>query len=105
MLRNVTAQQAHAEETMFLSKLRFPGVYKVGGLGACTLIKRVVLEKGVHFGDIYNLSFWGEDRSFCVRAVAYGFELFVDTHYPAFHIFREDEIDKGKAVLNSYKIC
>ena len=32
------------------------------------------------FGKIKNVSFWGEDRHFCIRAAAYGFPLFVDTH-------------------------
>ena len=63
----------------FLHALRIPGVYEVGGLGALTLIKRSVLEAGVHFGEIKNVSFLGEDRHFCIRAVVNGFKLFVDT--------------------------
>src|SRR5690606_16569030 len=39
-----------------------------------------------------NISFWGEDRHFCIRAQALGFDLFVDTNYPAFHIYREDDL-------------
>lgn len=103
MLRPLTQEQRINEEKNFLEKLKTPGVYKVGGLGACTLIKRNVFEKGVHFGDIYNLSFWGEDRSFCVRAVALGFELYVDTINPAFHMFREHEISKAQNLLEIYK--
>ncbi|MGL5150998.1 MAG: glycosyltransferase [Clostridium sp.] len=103
MLRPVSDEEAVEEENRFLDMLRVPGVYKVGGLGACTLIRRGVLEKGVHFGNIYNLSFWGEDRSFCIRAAALGYELYVDTHYPAFHIFTQDEIKSGEIILSSYK--
>lgn len=76
----------------WLEQLKIPGVYKVGGLGACTLIKRRVLEKGVDFSRIYNISFPGEDRHFCIRAVANGFELYVDTHYPCYHIYRESDL-------------
>lgn len=76
----------------FLNKLKIPGVYRVGGLGACTLIKREPLEKGINFNEIYNISFWGEDRAFCIRAAAYGYELFVDTHYPAYHIYRKSDL-------------
>lgn len=97
MLRVISKEAIAKEEGAFLEKLRQPGVYKVGGLGACTLIKRKVLETGVHFGNIYNLSFWGEDRSFCIRAVALGFELYVATHYPAYHIFRKEELDGVEA--------
>ena len=70
-----------------------PGLYKVGGLGACTLISKSALLKGVNFSPIYNLSFWGEDRHFCIRAAALGIELFVDTVFPAFHVYRESDYD------------
>lgn len=76
----------------FLEKLRIPGVYEVGGLGACTLISKRALEGGISFQRIKNITFWGEDRHFCVRAQALGFDLFVDTHYPAYHIYRESEL-------------
>lgn len=76
----------------FFSMLRKPGVYEVGGLGACTLISRRVLEKGVNFDKMPNLSYWGEDRHFCTKAIALDFELFVDTHFPAYHIYRESEL-------------
>lgn len=74
----------------FIDTLKTPGTYKVGGLGACTLISKRVLQSGVNFSRLYNISFWGEDRSFCIRAVAAGFELYVDTFYPAFHIYRKN---------------
>ena len=73
----------------FISMLKKKGTYKVGGLGACTLISKDVLVHGVNFSKLYNISFWGEDRSFCIRAVAAGFELYVDTYYPSYHIYRE----------------
>lgn len=76
----------------FITQLRAPGLYEVGGLGACTLISRHALLGGVHFGPISNLSFWGEDRHFCIRAAALGFKLFVDTHCPAYHIYRDSDL-------------
>jgi len=88
-------------QVAFLAKLRIPGVYEVGGLGACTLIRKFALEKGVHFGKIKNLSFWGEDRHFCIRAAAMGLELFVDTHVPAFHIYRETDIQEAVEWMNA----
>ena len=78
----------------FLERMQQPGLYEVGGLGACTLISREALEKGAHFGEIPNLSFWGEDRHFCIRAAALGIPLFVDTHYPAFHLYRKTDLAK-----------
>ncbi len=79
-----------AKHMEFIEMLKEKGTYKVGGLGACTLISRKVLMAGVNFSKLYNISFWGEDRAFCIRAVAAGFELYVDTFYPAYHIYREN---------------
>lgn len=83
----------------FIRQLRSPGVYEVGGLGACTLISKRALQAGVNFNKIYNLTFWGEDRHFCIRAGALGIHLYVDTLLPAYHIFRESEL----AGLEQYK--
>jgi len=83
----------------FLHRLSQPGTYEVGGLGACTLISRHALERGVSFQEIYNLGLTGEDRHFCVRAAALGLKLYADTHYPPFHIYRELELAK----LQNYK--
>ena len=71
-----------------------PGLYKVGGTGACILIHRSVIESGVNYNPLYNLSFWGEDRNFCIRAVARDYEIWLDTHYPAIHLYRESEYQK-----------
>lgn len=83
----------------FVESLKEPGLYRVGGLGACTLISRAVMEAGVNFSALYNLSFWGEDRFFCIRAAAAGFELYVDSRYPAYHIYRKCDLEG----VNSYK--
>nr|WP_307416086.1 glycosyltransferase [Paenibacillus sp. W2I17] len=80
------------QTTAFLNQLRIPGCYEVGGLGACTLIRKNVLAAGVSYDQIPNVSFWGEDRHFCIRAQALGFRLFVDTHFPAYHIYRLSEL-------------
>lgn len=79
----------------FISMMNIPGVYEVGGLGACTLLSQKALFLGVNFNPIYNLTFWGEDRHFCIRAAVLGFSLYVDTHYPAFHIYRESDIEEA----------
>ena len=69
-----------------------PGTYEVGGLGACTLISNKALKAGVNFSRMHNLTFWGEDRHFCLRAVSLGFPLYADTRYPAYHIYRESAL-------------
>lgn len=99
---DLTKEESLIRQQHFLDKLKIPGIYEIGGLGACTLISREALLKGVNFSEIKNVSFWGEDRHFCIRAVAFGLSLFVDTHYPAFHIYRESEL----AGVSEYKkIC
>lgn len=85
----------------FINQLKEPGVYEVGGLGACTLISRNALQKGVNFSEIPNVSFWGEDRHFCIRAMALGIKLHVDTHFPAYHIYRESDINGIREFYNS----
>ncbi|WP_028593684.1 glycosyltransferase family 2 protein [Paenibacillus assamensis] len=80
--------------TQFLNKMKVPGLYEVGGLGACTLIRRDALLAGVSYTRISNISYWGEDRHFCIRAAALGIPLHVDTHYPALHLYRESDLEQ-----------
>ncbi|KWX74125.1 hypothetical protein AMQ84_21395 [Paenibacillus riograndensis] len=78
----------------FLAKLQVPGIYEVGGLGACTLISSRAIASGASYDRIRNISYWGEDRHFCIRAAALGIPLYVDTHYPALHLYRDSDLDK-----------
>lgn len=91
---NLTPEEINRRTSDFLRMLEKPGTYKVGGLGACTLISRKALTLGVSFREIYNLGLWGEDRHFCIRAAALGLELWADTHYPPFHIYRDSELER-----------
>ena len=91
---SITQEEILQRVQSFLNKLRAPGVYLVGGLGACTLISRKALNSGLSFNEIYNVSLIGEDRHFCIRAAALGFQLFADTHFPAFHIYRASDLDR-----------
>lgn len=77
----------------FNSKLKIPGIYEVGGLGACTLISKKAIKMGIKFETIPNVSFWGEDRHFCIRANVLGLKLYVDTVYPAYHIYRPEYLN------------
>lgn len=68
---------------------RAAGVYEVGMTGACILIHRNVLESGVDYTPIKNVSFsnW-EDRAFCIRAAVHGYDIFLDTTCPPEHLYR-----------------
>jgi hypothetical protein len=89
----LTQEESSIRVNKFLEQLKKPGVYEVGGLGACTLISKKAIQKGVSFEEIHNVSFWGEDRHFCIRAAALGFQLFVDTTCPAYHIYRQSDLE------------
>lgn len=99
----LTAKEETVRQTQFLNLLKTPGVYEVGGLGACTLISLAALKKGVNFSPIKNLTIHGEDRFFCIRAVVLGLDLFVDTHFPAYHIYREKELKGVVAYLEKVR--
>jgi len=100
---NLTPEEISNRHLSFIQMLLTPGVYEVGGLGACTLISKKAMERGVSFKKIKNLTIWGEDRHFCIRALALGLELFVDTHYPAYHIYRESNLEGVKQFKENCK--
>jgi hypothetical protein len=79
----------------FLSALAFyPGVYRVSGLGACTLIARRAIEAGVRFSELRGCLHAGEDRHFCLRAESLGLHLLADTTLPPLHLYRESELPR-----------
>lgn len=80
---------------------RTEGLYQVGMTGACTLIKRKVLQAGVDYSPIPNIRYLrGEDRFFCVRAACHGFELWVDTNFPARHLYTREDYDDYRRSKN-----
>lgn len=90
----IEPQEARQIRRNYFAKMRIPGMYRVDGLGACTMISVDALKKGVRFEEIPNLSLLGEDRHFCVRAGALGIDLYFDTVYPVYHIYREQYLDR-----------
>lgn len=76
-------------------QLRDAGVYKVGGLGAATLIHRDVFARGVDYSPIPALDFEGEDRFFSVRCETNGFALHASSHFPPFHVYRKEQLDEA----------
>jgi hypothetical protein len=75
---------------------RTPGIYKIGMSGACIFMNKKVIQSGVNYDPVYNLTLWGEDRAFCVRAACLGHEIWLDTHYPPIHLYRPSELNKFK---------
>jgi len=81
-------------ETLF--KLSQKGTYEVGGGGACTLLSNKIMEEGVNFNRLKSLPYQGEDRHICTHAQAKGYPIMVDTHFPAYHIFLDEQVEEAK---------
>jgi hypothetical protein len=61
------------------------------------LISRKALSAGVNYSPIQNIRcIEGEDRFFCIRAICNGFKLYIDTHYPALHLYRQADYEAYK---------
>ena len=88
----LTDEEKRQRTWTFLKQLRRPGLSPVGGLGACTLVSRNAIHKGVNFSAIDNVSMVGEDRHFCIRARVLGVELWADTRFPPFHVYRDADL-------------
>lgn len=104
----MTFEEAHAIRMGMVEELKSPGLYKVDGLGACTMISRRALEMGVSFKEIPNLRIPGEDRPFCIRAGALGIDLYMDSTYPAYHINKEiylNRVDEFKRDGFKFDMC
>jgi hypothetical protein len=78
-----------------IDDMRKKQVIEVGYTGACILIKNDVLKSGVNYSPIHNVSFtmW-EDRAFCIRASVMNYRIWLSTHYPSIHLYREGDIKK-----------
>lgn len=78
-------------------RLKHPGLFRVGGLGACT--KLMNPSAFVSYTPIESLRsvLWGEDRWFCVRAECAGYKLYADTRCPPFHVYTPDQLEEARA--------
>ncbi|GIV04636.1 MAG: hypothetical protein KatS3mg016_0211 [Fimbriimonadales bacterium] len=93
--QQVPPEEQRRRAEAFLSALAFqPGLYRVSGLGACTLITRKAIEAGVCFSELRGSMLMGEDRHFCLRAESLGFSLFADSTLPPLHLYRESEVPR-----------
>ncbi len=71
---------------------RVPGTYRVAGTGACILLRRAALTQGLSYALVPGVSWWGEDRAMQLRAAVLGIPIHLDTHYPAHHLYRQEEV-------------
>lgn len=78
-----------------LLKLKSAGTHEVGGGGACTLLSRKLMKDGVDFRRLKSLPYQGEDRHICTHAQAKGYSIMVNTNYPAYHIFLNEQVKEA----------
>jgi hypothetical protein len=76
---------------------------RVWGLGACTLVPKSAIEKGVCFHKTVQLPGGpmaeGEDRQFCAMATRNHYELIADAWPDIYHAYHTDEYDQIPAQL------
>lgn len=84
----------HESAELRMKQFREPGLYRIGMTGACILLSKPVIQSNVSYDPIQNVTFWGEDRYFCIRAACNGFEIWLDTHYPPVHLYRPSDLNK-----------
>lgn len=92
------AGNGYPDEASFRRRLRSRQLTRVWGQGACTLLRRRVLEKQVSFAYIDGVSqegmMAGEDRHFCLRAEAAHLPMAADPWPHIFHVYHNE--DKAK---------
>ena len=85
-------------EAEFRQKLVSRSLTRVWGLGACTLISRSVIEKGVGFHRFPALptgGLWdGEDRHFCSWAEYLHVPMYADPWPDIFHVYHDEDVAK-----------
>jgi len=76
----------------------------VYGQGACTLIRKGVLEKGIDFSYIPGVSkegmMAGEDRHFCMKAESAHLEMVADAWPDIYHIYHDRDVVRAPAMLD-----
>lgn len=83
------------DEAEFRQKLINRELTQVWGYGACTVIRRAVLEAGINFDPVPDIPqqglMAGEDRQWCVRAERAHVPAFADPWPDIFHVYHADE--------------
>lgn len=84
-----------------LLRLRGKGTFPVDFTGACTLLSRKILKDGVSFKRIPIVNYLGEDKHFCIRASVMGYQCYVNTEFPSFHIYNNELIQLGREIIDN----
>ncbi len=87
--------RGYPDEPSFRRRLLSKQLTQVWGLGACTLIRRPVLEAGVNFSYIPGVSLEGmmagEDRHFCLQCESRHIPMVADPWPHVYHIYHPSQ--------------
>jgi hypothetical protein len=87
--------RGYADDGAFRARLLTRELTRVWGQGACTLIRREVLEKGVNFSYIEGVPLEGmmagEDRHFCLQCENQHVPMWADPWPHIFHCYHPDD--------------
>jgi hypothetical protein len=86
-------------------KYKREGIHRVGGTGACILINTQVYNGLINYSAISNITFssW-EDRAFCIKCAVFNIPIYIDTCYPARHLYEEKDLENYKKIRAIKKI-
>ena len=86
------------DEASFRSQLQSKQLTQVWGQGACTLIRKEVLEQGVTFSYVPGIStegmMGGEDRHFCIACEQRHIPMYADPWPHIFHCYHPEDREK-----------
>ena len=86
-------KEAERRKQKFSNCLKTSGIYKAGGLGACTYLDREALTGGLRFTPAPNPDTHDKDIFFCLQSSSPDLTLYVDTAYPAYHIHLDKDLE------------
>jgi hypothetical protein len=91
------------DEAEFRGKLTNRELTRVWGFGACTLLNRPVIESGVSFAYLPDVSrdgmMAGEDRHFSLSCEQRHISAYADSWPDIFHLYREEDIGRIPEML------
>lgn len=70
----------------FYNTLKQRGIYKVGFFEGSFLININCINSNINFEKLYSISSENPFDHFCIRSIANGVEIFVDTNYPSVYM-------------------
>lgn len=79
-------------ESEFFDFLNNNKLVSVGGIAGSVLVSNRALIKGVSFKEVYNVTYAKDYNAFSIRAKVLGFDIYLDSTYPSYFIFDDNDL-------------